>query len=334
MATIKDIAKLANVSTTTVSRVLNRDTSFNILEETRRKVLEAAEKLEYKTIVERYNKKDYRLALVFMPPKLKSQIDNDFHFSIRNGIENICSKFDIDLVSTSNPANLTEPAHGAIILGNYLNSELEEMTSSLNTDNILIIGRSPDDNKYDSVWFDTKKAVYSALDYLTSTGHHNIAFIGAYENKDIAEEDRREQFFLRYMSKFPEFNPDRIYLGEHGKQNGYMLMQKVYHDGPLPSALFIANDPTALGALDFLRENNIEIPQQLSIVSFDGHELTKYTNPPLTNVQIPTEYMGQVAILSLIERIEGIRTLRKRVLVPTQLIIRESCKNLTINPLP
>lgn len=328
MATIKDIAKLANVSTTTVSRVLNRDPSFNVLEETRRKILEAADKLSYKTVVERYNKKNYRLALVFVFSTFKSQIDNDFHFSIRSGIENICSKYEIDLVSTFNPSNVTEPIHGAIILGNYLNSEIEEMASTLNTDNILIIGRSPDDNKYDSVWFDTKKAVYSALDYLTSNGHRDISFLGAKENDDIAEEDRREQIFLRYMSKFPGFNPNRIYIGEHGKQVGYKLMQQVYQDGPLPSALFIANDPTALGAIDFLREQNIEIPHQLSIISFDGHELTNYTNPPLTNVQIPTEYMGQAAVLTIIERIEEVRILRKRVLVPTQFIIRESCKKL------
>lgn len=328
MATIKDIAKLANVSATTVSRVLNRDPSLTVLENTRRKVLEAAEQLGYKTVVERYTKKNYRLALVLVPTTFISQIDNDFHFSIRSGIENIYSKFDINLISTFNPSSLTEPIHGAIILGNLLNTEIEEMASALNTDNIVIIGRNPDDNKYDSIWFDSKKAVYSALDYLTSNGHQHIAFVGAKENRDIAEEDRRDQHFLRYMSKFPGFDPKRVYIGEHGKQNGYLLMEQVYQDGPLPTALFIANDPTALGALDFLREKNVEIPQQVSIVSFDGHELTGYTNPPLTNVQIPTEYMGQTAVLTVIERIEEVRTLRKRVLVPTQLIVRQSCMKL------
>ncbi|UUZ93384.1 LacI family DNA-binding transcriptional regulator [Paenibacillus sp. P25] len=328
MVKIKDIAKLAQVSASTVSRVLNRDPSFNVLEDTRRKVLEGAEQLGYKTVVERYNKKNFRIALVFVPTTFKSQIDNYFHFSIRSGIENICSKYEMDLISTFNPASLADPIHGAIILGNYLNTEIEEMASALSTDNIVIIGRNPDPNKYDSVWFDTKGAVYSALDYLTSIGHEQIAFVGARENRDIAEEDRRDQHFLRYMSKFPGFDPRRIYIGEHGKQNGYRLMEQVYQDGPPPTALFIGNDPTALGALDFLKEKNVEIPHQVSIVSFDGHELTGYTNPPLTNVQIPTEYMGQTAVVTLIERIEEVRTLRKKVLVPTQLIVRESCRKL------
>jgi LacI family transcriptional regulator len=328
MATIKDIAKLAQVSTTTVSRVLNRDTSFTVLEETRQRILEAAEKLDYKTVVERYNKKNYRLALVFKSQAFRNQIDSDFFFSIRKGIEKICAKLEIDIISTYNSSNLSGSIHGAIIIGNYLNTELQDMIAPIKSENILIIGRSHNDNKFDSIWFDPRRAVRLALDFLTSKGHTNIAYVGANENGDLDPEDRRDQIFLKYMSRFPAFNPDRVYIGEHGKDQGYQLMKSIYAEGPLPTALFIANDPTALGALDFLRENKIDIPQQLSIVSFDGHELTSYTNPPLTNVKIPTEYMGETAILTLIETIEEERTYRKRILVPTELIIRESCRQL------
>lgn len=282
-------------------------------------------------MLERYNKKRYRLALVYVPASFRNQIDNDFQFSIRGGIEHICSRYEIDLISTFNPSTVTNPIHGAIILGNFLNAEIEEIASSLKTNNIVIIGRCPDDNRYDSVWFDTKKAVYTALDYLTSNGHQHVAFVGARENSDVAEEERRDHHFLRYMSRFPRFDHKRLYIGEHGKQHGYMLMEQVYRERPLPTALFIGNDPTALGVLDFLKEKNVEVPHQLSIVSFDGHELAGYTNPPLTNVEIPTAYMGQTAVTTIIETIEDVRTLRKKVLVPTQLIIRDSCKPLTLH---
>ncbi|AKG37328.1 LacI family DNA-binding transcriptional regulator [Paenibacillus durus] len=326
MATMKDIARFANVSTTTVSRVLNNDQSFNVSELTRIKVLEAAKQLGYKTIVERYNKKYYRLALVYKPTIFNSHLENDFHFSVRNGIDKICSQYEIDIVNVFNFSNVSvDNLHGAIIQGNYTNEEIEAMVSVLNTEQILIIGRCPNDNKYDSVWFDTKRAIHSALNYLVDLGHRDIGYMGGTENEDLDMEDRRDQIFLRYMSKFPEFKPSRIYLGEN-LMSGYKLMERALHDGPLPSAFFIANDPIAFGVLDFLKEKNIQIPETFSIVGLDGHQMAQYTTPHLTTVQIPTEYMGQAAIQTLIERIEGQRTLTKKVLVPTELNIRASCK--------
>ena len=286
----------------------------------------AAKQLEYKTVVERYNKKYYRLALVYKPDIFYSPLENDFHFSIRNGIDKICSQYEIDIVNVFNISNVAfENLHGAIIQGNYTNKEIDDMVSALKTEHILIIGRCPNDNKYDSVWFDTRRAIHSALNYLTDLGHRDIGYMGSTENADLEMEDRRDQVFIRYMSKFPEFNPSRVYIGEDLK-SGYKLMERAHHDGPFPSAFFIANDPIALGALDFLKEKNIQIPETISIVSLDGHQLTQYTAPPLTTVQIPTEYMGKAAIQTLIEKIEGDRTLTKKVLVPTELNIRESCK--------
>jgi LacI family transcriptional regulator len=327
LVTIKDIAQLANVSTTTVSRVLNNDQSFNVSEKTRSKVMEVAKQMGYKTVVERYNKKYYRLALVYKPAIFYNHLENEFHFSIRNGIDKICSQYEIDIVNVFNVSNVAfENLQGAIIQGNYTNEEIKDMVASLKTDHILIIGRCPDDNQYDSVWFDTKRAIHSALNHLTELGHRDIGYIGSYESVDIDIEERRDQIFLRYMSKFPEFNCSRMYIDENTLKSGYTLMERAFNNGSLPSAFFIANDPLAIGALDFLKEKNIPIPQTFSIVSFDGHQMTRHTTPALTTVQIPTEYMGRVAVQTLIEKIEETRSLTKKVLVPTELKIRESSK--------
>lgn len=325
MATIKDIAKLANVSMTTVSRVLNNDQSFNVSEQTRNKVLATAKQLEYKTVVERHNKKYFRLGLVYKPDIFYSHVENDFHFSIRNGIDKICAQYEIDLVNVFSASNAPfENLHGAIIQGNYTNQEIEDMVSMLKTEHILIIGRCPDDNKYDSVWFDTRRAIHSGLDYLTKLGHRDIGFIGARENPDLEIEDRREEIFRQYMIRHSESTPSRIYIGD-SLSIGHGLMERALQEDTLPSAFFIANDPLALKALNYLRERKIQVPEKFSIVSLDGHQMTKYTTPPLTNVQIPTEEMGRVAIQTLIEKVEGTRTLTQKVLLPTTLKIRESC---------
>ncbi|MDY8024961.1 LacI family DNA-binding transcriptional regulator [Paenibacillus polymyxa] len=330
MATIKDIAKLAEVSTTTVSRVLNNDPAFSVSEQTRNKVLAAAKQLEYKTVVERYNKKYYRFALVYKPDIFHNHLDNDFHFSIRNGIDKICAQHEIDLINIFNTSSSSfENLHGAIIQGNYTNQEIEDMVSMLRTEHIIIIGRCPDDNKYDSVWFDTKRAIHSALKYLTSLGHRDIGYIGGIENVDLEMENRRDQIFIQYMSRYPEFNSSQVYIGEPLKSD-HDLIERAFQDKSLPSAFFIANDPIAIKVLDYLKERHIQIPETFSMVSLDGHQMTNYTSPPLTTVQVPTEYMGKVAIQTLIEKVEGERELTQKVLVPTELEIRKSCKIISL----
>jgi LacI family transcriptional regulator len=198
------------------------------------------------------------------------------------------------------------------------------MASMLDVEHLLIIGRCPDDNIYDSVWFDTRRAIHSALDHLVSLGHTEIGYIGGDENEDVDLDEQREHIFLRYMEKRLKKTP-RTFVGENSLKNGYALMKKAFETESLPSAFFIANDPLALGALDYLKEQNITIPDTFSLVSFDGHQMTQYTTPALTTVQIRTEFMGSTAVQTLIEKIDGVRSISKKVLIPTQLRIGESC---------
>jgi len=330
MTTIKDIAKKANVSPTTVSRILNQDPSFNPSEETRQKIFSIAKELNYKTVSERYSPKNYRLALVYKPEIFENSLKHDFHYSIRSGIEQACARFGIDLINVFNFSGgfASEKLNGAIIIGNYSNNEIESIAAALTTENIVIIGRCPDDNRFDSIWFDTERAVYSALKHLTDNGHQDIGYIGAFENADIPHEHRRDQIFLRYMSKYSSLKTSRVYIGEHGPQSGYKLMKQAYEEGSLPTAIFFANDPLAIGALEFFKEANIRVPDELSIVSFDGHHLVQFTAPPLTTVSVPKEFMGRMAVHSVIELIDQVRTIRMKKWVPTDLIVRESCRNI------
>ena len=326
MATIQEIASASGVSATTVSRILNRDKTLKVTNETREKVLEAAKALHYRTVYERHSSRNYRLASVYLPDIFYDNVNGDFHYAIRNGIDQTCVQTGVNLMNVFNLScpPLTQ-VDGVLIQGNYTDAEIRNMVQPFHTEHILIIGRCPDDSLYDSVWFDTKRAVYEALDYLTGLGHREIGFIGGRECEDIEPSERRDQLFIQYMSRFPEFNPGHVYIGRHGIENGYGLMEKAYGDGKLPTAFFIANDPTAIGALNYLKSRKIRVPQDVSIVGLDGHQMTQYTTPALTTVEVPTEYMGRVAVETLIEKIETSRKLTKKVYVPTKLCVRDSC---------
>ena len=117
-----------------------------------------------------------------------------------------------------------------------------------------------------------------------------------------------------------------LFIGEPGEKSGYDLMVKAIQSKQIPSAFFIANDPIAIGALKALNEAKIKVPDEISIVSLDGHPITALTSPPITTIQVPTEFMGETAIELLLERIEKNREIAKKIWVPTVLIERESCK--------
>lgn len=331
MATIKEIAKLANVSSTTVSRVLNNDESLSVSEETRNKIISVAKELGYKTLIERHHQKQktfYRFGLIYSPIIFNDFVDSDYYFSIRKGIEHICIKYHIELVN--NPIKAPEKIqelHGIIILGNYSKHEIDHFLESIETKNIVIIGNCPDDNEFDSVWFHTRMAVLQGVEYLQKLGHQTIGYIGAREHTKISEDDRREVIFKRYMDRNERFDSSIVYTCNPGQKSGYDLMNKIIQSNNIiPSAFFIANDPVAIGVLKALNEQKIKIPEEISIVSLDGHPFTALTNPPLTTIQVPTEFMGETAIELLLERIEKKREIAKKVSVPTVLIERESCR--------
>ncbi|MBS4191963.1 LacI family DNA-binding transcriptional regulator [Bacillus sp. FJAT-49705] len=333
MATIKEIAKLANVSSTTVSRVLNNDESFSVSEETRNKILSIAKELGYKTLIERHQQKQkiiYRIALIYHPIIFKDFIDSDYYFSIRKGIEHLCLQYNIELVN--NPVTSHEKItelHGVIILGNYSKHEIDYFLEGVETKHVVIVGNCPDDQKFDSIWFHTRMAVQQGVEYLQKYGHQTIGYMGAKQHIEIPEEERRDVIFKHCLERNGDFDSSIVYIGEPGEKSGYELMVKAIQSNKLPSAFFIANDPIAIGALKALNEAKIKVPEQISIVSLDGHPFTALTNPPLTSIHVPTEFMGATAIELLIERLEKERKIAKKVIVPTQLVERDSCKNLS-----
>ncbi|MFJ5621951.1 LacI family DNA-binding transcriptional regulator [Peribacillus loiseleuriae] len=333
MATIKEIANLANVSSTTVSRVLNCDESFSVSKETRNKILSIAKELGYQTLIERHYQKQkifYRFGLIYNPMIFRDFIDSDYYFSIRKGIEHLSLKYNIELVNNLVTAHeKTAELQGVIILGNYSKNVIDNFLEDIETKNVVIIGNCPDDNKFDSVWFHTRKAVLQGLEYLQKLGHQTIGYIGAKEHLEIPEEDRREFIYKRHMERNGGFDSSIVYIGEPGEKSGYELMKKAIQSNKIPPAFFIANDPIAIGALKALNEEKLKVPKDISIVSLDGHPFTALTNPPLTTIQVPTEFMGATAIELLLERIEKERKIAKKVIVPTQLVKRDSCRNLS-----
>ncbi|MGR3765886.1 LacI family DNA-binding transcriptional regulator [Rossellomorea sp. NS-SX7] len=333
MATLKDIAQKAGVSLATVSRVLNYDASLSVTDETKKKIFQIAQDMNYKTL---RNRKDpqqindrLQFGLVYWYSDQQEMAD-PYYMAVRNGVERECQERNIDLVklfkngNTIDPSRLTE-LDGIIAVGKYSQSEIDAFEKAARQ--LVLVDYSPSDD-YDSVVVDFRKAMTEVLDYLLSLGHERIGYIGGKEY--VLEEepirDEREVTFREYLSLKGLHNPAFIWTdGNFTSESGYSLMQEALKKDEVPTAFFVASDSMAIGAIRALHEEGIAIPEEVSIVGFNDIATSKFLQPSLTTVKVYTEFMGESAVELLLDQIQSKRELAKKVVVPVHLVKRESC---------
>lgn len=335
MATIKDIAKAAGVSISTVSRILNLDKTLNVSEETRKKVLGIAEEMNYVTIKERKNRlKSYTIGIVCSFTETK-ELNDPYFLSIRMAIEKKCIDENIGFKSLYFSKILKDDTYnykeldGIIAIGIFEKDEILKLKEL--SPNIIFIDSSPEEWEFDSVVVDLRYGAKKSLDYLYYLGHRDIGYIGARvipHNRDEGIElvNYREVTYRNFMIDINNFRNEWIFKGNFTPEDGYNLMKEALKLEKIPSAFFIASDPMAIGAYKAIQEEGYNIPNDISIVGFDDIATAQYLTPSLTTVKVFTDYMGETALDTLMERIKEERMLSKKIVLPVKLIIRDSCK--------
>jgi LacI family transcriptional regulator len=337
MATIKDVAARAKVSAATVSRVLNNDETLSVTDITRQNILEAAKELKYipvnrrGTLRENTNLRKRKIGILLCQ-SFEEELSDPYFLPIRQEIENECKAQGFQEVEVFRLQNLDASQHrndiDALIVVGQVNPEFIKKFSA-GTDHIIYIDYSPDENKYDSITIDFEKATNKALNHLLDLGYKRIGYIGGksvehFDHKSIEIKDKRQLFFENKMKENDMYDPHDIHVGYFTMTQGYELMKSALKQGNLPDAFFIASDPMGIGAIRALQESDLRIPEDVAIVSFNDIEMAKYASPPLTSVRVDAEEMGRVGVKLLIDRINGRKTPLK-VIIPTELVIRESC---------
>jgi LacI family transcriptional regulator len=169
------------------------------------------------------------------------------------------------------------------------------------------------------------QGAYDATFYLNQLGHTRIAFIAGLSGARSAIE--RLAGYKEALSDCDiPFQGKLVIEGSYRQDGGYeatqILLQQV---SPLPTAIFAANDLSAFGAMEAVRDAGLRIPDDISILGFDDIPQASLVYPKLTTVHQPLEQMGRIAVKMLLEQIEGRRRLPQRVTLATQLVIRDSC---------
>ncbi len=329
MATIKDIAAKAGVSIATVSRVLNHDETLNAQAETKQRIFEIAEEMEYEVRVQKNRKNKLKIG-VFYSYSPEEELEDPYYLCIRLAIEKRLEKsgYRKTAVSMSDTAESVAKVDGIICSGTFSQSMAERIGSWKKP--VVFIDANPDPVRFDSIVIDYRQAVTGALDYLLQAGHTRIGLIGCAEtDKDgnvIADE--RNTVFREYLSEKHLYHPEYVKMGFYHARFGYSLLKELYAEGNLPTALFVANDSLAVGAYKAAYELGLSIPEDISIVGFNDIPTARYMIPPLTTVRLYMDFMGEYAVDMLEDRLIRGREISIKAVVPTKLHIRDSVKKL------
>lgn len=337
MAKLKEIADKVGVSLTTVSRVLNNDSGILVSDETKAQILKVADELNYKTAKQRKgkisNKKIAIIGIVEMYDVVK-QLQDPYYLLLKSIVERKAFENNIRLVKLFKQEDKYElledvKLQGIIAIGKFTEEEVSNLSER--TSKIVFIDSAPNDELYDSVKVNYKLGVKQGLDYFMEFGHKEIGFIGERytlgDNK-VSSLDNRLKFFCEYMKSKEMLNPEYIINSEMTADGGYKaIIDYINNKNSMPTAFFTANDAIASGVIKGLKEKGVKVPDEISIIGFNDTIISQYTNPPLTAIRVHIEYLGEVAVELILEKLKG-RSYSKKVIIPSEFILRNSVKRI------
>ena len=296
MATIREVAKKAGVSITTVSRILNNDDSFNVSKITKEKVLKVIKQLNYER---KKNKNRISQSNISVIKCFDEKIENEdpYFVSLKINLENMLKKkvskvkfFDLEeiekLIKYNEISNFS--LTDAVIFIGETSKEKLKFFKSLN-ENIICVDVYDTDNITDYIKFDMRNSVEIVLNYIFKLNHKKIGLLVG-RNKVVKNlVDFREKYFKEIMVKNGLYREEYLQIGDFSMESGYIMMKEILKLEDRPTAVFCGNDSIAMGAYKAIRENKLKIPEDISIIGFNDLKLSQYSIPPLTTIKIGTK---------------------------------------------
>lgn len=337
--TISDIAKLANVSTSAVSIVLNNRTGVS--DKTRAKILE---------IIKKYNYTPNNIAQALVAKETKSigliikEIDNPYFAKVMKGVYDACSELGYSVLLGSSELSLEKESE---IINTFLNKRVDGLIISplqseranfsylaniLNANYALVILGMIQNYLTNTVDIDNQKAAYDAVSYLIKLGHKKIAHLAGPMHSGHGQK-RLEGYKQAHIDSYLPLNNFYIIPIEPYTTNGYQAAINLFSaNNDRPTAIFCYNDLIAIGVIEALTKLNIKVPEEVSVVGFDNIDFSGFVRIPLTTVQMPAYEIGKAATKLLIKQITNSTVhLNENIVLEHSLIIRESCARLEVN---
>lgn len=332
MVTISEIAKKVGVSNSTVSNVLNN--KGNVSQETRKKIKEVIEEMGYEEKKHKFSKKNNKnIGVIF--PKLSSESDPNYYISeVLTGVEEKINKVGFTLLIESHPYDKQLPSivhrnlDGLLLIGGQFPEGLLLNLSKLSFPTVTI-GTYTLKTPHFSVVADNRMGAIQATSHLIQLGHRKIGLMNGPETTSssrIKYEGYREALISHHL----QIENSWITSCGFSVEEGYQAAQKFLSLKNRPTALFISDDPIAIGALKAFQDAGISVPEDIALVGFGNSSTGKYVSPALSSVDVFQRRLGFFGAKRLLELIDqknenAESSCAYRIVHSTQLIVRESC---------
>jgi DNA-binding LacI/PurR family transcriptional regulator len=332
--TSQDVAEHAGVSRTTVSFVLNRVEGVHITEETRQRVLAAAETLGYVPDAAAQalaSRRAQIIGLVFS--RSYHHIASDaFLLQVMDGLMDVVRKDGLRLLLDSVETwgekdvylNLARAKRiDGIILSGPRSDDEELRALAEEGFPVVLIGHLPE-VKISSVDIDSRVAACLAVEHLLARGHTRIACITNAPLSYTAAAERLQGYHDTLLAAGLSFDQNLVRYGDYSPESGFNAMTSLLTETKLPTAVFVASDVVAFGAMAAVREHGLKIPQDIALVGFDDVPLARYVDPPLTTIHLPIAELGRRAGQLIVDLIFQKTEPGRQIWLNPALIVRAS----------
>ncbi|MGG1675942.1 catabolite control protein A [Neobacillus sp. NRS-1170] len=329
--TIYDVAREANVSMATVSRVVNGNP--NVKPVTRKKVLEVIERLGYRpnAVARGLASKKTTTVGVIIP-----DISNIFFAELARGIEDIATMYKYNIILSNSDQNKEKELH---LLGTMLGKQVDGivfMGGNITADHVEEFEKSPvpivlagsieESDKIPSVNIDYEEAVYDSVKEFIEKGHKNIAFvIGPLHEPKNAQKKLKGYERALQEAGIPN-NEDLVVEGDYTYDSGIEAFEKLLEAETRPTAILVGSDEMALGVVHGAEDKGYKIPEDFEVITSDNTRLSLMVRPQLTTIVQPLYDIGAVAMRLLTKLMNKEKTTENIVILPHRIEHRQSTK--------
>ena len=333
--TIKDVAALAGVSPSTVSRTCKNNPSIS--EETKERVRKAMAKLGYEPNFQASNlaSQNSRTIGIILPASAKEVYENSFYLEAIQGISHYCNgrQYMTTIVTGQDEAEILDAVRsmsrsgkvdGFIILYSKKDDPVIDYLFNEGLLYILIGKATQYTNQTIYIDNDNLLAGREAAEYLYQLGHRRIAYLGS-DSSLMFPADRKAGYQLALASHQLPVRPEYCVEVKNVSENNEEAIRGLLMQKDRPTAILVSDDILAVSLERVCLENHLAIPEDLSIISFNNSLFARLTSPQLTSIDIGAGQLGSEAASQIINHIENPNLLATKIIVPHHLIERDSC---------
>lgn len=329
--TIYDVAREANVSMATVSRVVNGNP--NVKPATRKKVMEVIDRLGYRpnAVARGLASKKTTTVGVIIP-----DIASPFFAELARGIEDIATMYKYNIILSNSDQNIEKELHllntmlgkqvdGIVFMGGNIKEEhVEEFKKSPVP--IVLAGSIEETGEIPSVNIDYEQATFDAVSTFVEKGHKEIAFVIGPYHEPINKEKKLEGYKLALKDAGIEYNEELVLEGDYTYDSGLEAIERIIELDTKPTAILVGSDEMALGVVHGAFDRGFSVPDDFEVISSDNTRLTLMVRPQLTTIVQPLYDIGAVAMRLLTKYMNKEKVDENIVVLPHRIENRDSTK--------